>query len=146
MKLCEIIATFFYIGKLPIAPGTYASLLTAILYFIINPLPFIQLIVIVILLILGIISSNKISIKLQKHDPSEIVIDEVTGMAISLLMLPHDIYIYIIAFILFRIFDIFKPSFIYRVQNLYGGVGIMADDILSGLFTLIMCHCIYSIL
>ena len=70
------------------------------------------------------------------HDPSEVVIDEAVGMSISLFMLPHSLGLYILAFILFRFFDIFKPSFIYRIQNLPGGWGIMLDDVLAGFFTL----------
>ena len=57
-------------------------------------------------------------------------------MGISLFMLPHNLDLYLIAFILFRFFDILKPSFIYQVQNLPGGWGIMLDDVLAGLFTL----------
>ena len=69
------------------------------------------------------------------HDPSEVVIDEAVGMGISLFMLPHSLVLYLLAFFLFRFMDIFKPSFIYRIQNLPGGWGIMLDDVLAGIFT-----------
>ena len=72
---------------------------------------------------------------MDDHDPSEVVIDEVVGMGISLFMLPHSPGLYLLAFILFRVFDILKPSFIYRIQNLSGGWGIMLDDVLAGLLT-----------
>ena len=83
---------------------------------------------------------------MNDHDPSEVVIDEAVGMWITLYMLPHSIAIYSMAFILFRIFDIFKPSFIYRVQNLPGGWGIMMDDVLAGIFTLLICQGLLTIL
>ena len=83
---------------------------------------------------------------LNDNDPSQVVIDEATGMAISLFMLPKSIALYCIAFILFRIFDIFKPSFIYRVQNLPGGWGIMLDDVCAGIFVWLICQGILTIL
>ncbi len=83
---------------------------------------------------------------LNDHDPSEVVIDEAVGMGISLFMLPHSFGLYLLAFILFRIFDIFKPSFIYQSQDLPGGWGIMVDDVLAGLFTLALVNGIASIL
>ena len=72
---------------------------------------------------------------MDDHDPSEVVIDEAVGMGISLFMLPHSFWLYVITFILFRIFDILKPSIIYYSQFLDGAYGILIDDILSGLIT-----------
>ena len=83
---------------------------------------------------------------MDDHDPSEVVIDEAVGMGISLFMLPHSFGLYLLAFVLFRIFDIFKPSFIYQIQDLPGGWGIMVDDVLAGLFTLALVNGIASIL
>ena len=83
---------------------------------------------------------------MDDHDPSEVVVDEAVGMGISLFMLPHSFGLYLLAFILFRIFDIFKPSFIYQIQDLPGGWGIMVDDVLAGLFTLALVNGIASIL
>ena len=83
---------------------------------------------------------------MDDHDPSEVVIDEAVGMGISLFMLPHSFGLYLLAFILFRIFDIFKPSFIYQIQDLPGGWGIMVDDVLAGLFTFALINGIAFIL
>ena len=136
MTVWRLVATFFYLGKLPFVPGTWGSL-GALLLWLLLPVAFsIHLSVIVILFVLGVYSSNKMAKYLDDHDPSEVVIDEVVGMGISLFMLPHNLGLYLLAFILFRIFDIFKPLFIYRIQNLSGGWGIMLDDVLAGLFTL----------
>ena len=67
-------------------------------------------------------------------------------MGISLFLLPHSLGLYLLAFFLFRFFDIFKPSFIYRIQNLPGGWGIMLDDMLAGFFVLALVTGFSSIL
>ena len=146
MNMWQFAATFFYLGKLPFAPGSWGSLGALILWFFL-PLSYpLQFIIISILFALGVISSKKTADSMNDHDPSEVVIDEATGMGISLFMLPHSIAIYTMAFILFRIFDIFKPSFIYRVQNLPGGWGIMLDDVFAGIFVWLICQGIITIL
>ena len=146
MIVWRFVATFFYLGKLPFAPGSWGSL-GALLLWLLLPISFsIHLSVIVFLFVLGVYSSNKMAKYLNDHDPSEVVIDEAVGMGISLFMLPHSFGLYLLAFVLFRIFDVLKPSFIYRVQNLPGGWGIMLDDVLAGLFTLAIVHGIASIL
>ena len=146
MTVWRFVATFFYLGKLPFAPGSCGSLGALLLWFFL-PLTFsVHLSLLIILFVLGVYSSNKMAKYLNNHDPSEVVIDEVVGMGISLFMLPHSFGLYLLAFILFRIFDIFKPLFIYRVQNLSGGWGIMLDDVLAGLFTLILVKGITIIL
>ena len=135
MIIWRFVATFFYLGKLPFAPGSWGSL-GALLLWLLLPVTFsVHLSVIIILFVLGVYSSSRMAQYLDDHDPSEVVIDEVVGMGISLFMLPHSLGLYFLAFILFRVFDILKPSFIYRIQNLSGGWGIMLDDVLAGLLT-----------
>ena len=72
---------------------------------------------------------------MNDNDPRQVVIDEVSGMMVGLLFLPVGWGIYLLAFLLFRFLDIFKPSLIRRVQDLPGSVGIMMDDLLAGLVT-----------
>jgi len=135
MIIWRFVATFFYLGKLPFAPGSWGSL-GALLLWLLLPITFsVHLSVIIILFVLGVYSSSKMAKYLDEHDPSEVVIDEVVGMGISLFMLPHNFLLYLLSFILFRVFDILKPSFIYRIQNLSGGWGVMLDDVLAGLLT-----------
>ena len=146
MIVWRFVATFFYLGKLPFAPGSRGSL-GALLLWLLLPVTFsVHLYALIILFILGVYSSNKMAKYLNNQDPSEVVIDEVVGMGISLFMLPHSFGLYLLAFILFRIFDIFKPLFIYRIQNLSGGWGIMLDDVLAGLFTFALVNGIAIIL
>ena len=135
MIIWRFVATFFYLGKLPFAPGSWGSL-GALLLWLLLPVTFsVHLSVIIILFVLGGYSSSRMAKYLDDHDPSEVVIDEVVGMGISLFMLPHNFLLYLLSFILFRVFDILKPSYIYRIQNLSGGWGIMLDDVLAGLLT-----------
>lgn len=129
-------ATLFFIGKVPFFPGTWGSLFTLFLWLLVPLKVAIQLPLIILLIILGLYSSNIIAIALNKKDPSEIVIDEAIGMSIALFMIPHDFILYTLAFILFRYFDIMKPSFIYHIQRFEGGWGIVLDDIIAGLLTL----------
>ena len=146
MNMWQFAATFFYIGKLPFAPGTWVSLVILILWIFLPLSYFLQFIVILILFSVGVISSKKTADAMNAHDPSEVVIDEAVGMGIALFMLPHSIAMYTMAFILFRIFDIFKPSFIYQIQNLPGGWGIMLDDVFAGIFTWLICQGLLTIL
>ena len=146
MTVWRFAATLFFLGKLPFAPGSWGSL-GALLLWLLLPISFsIHLSVIVFLFVLGVYSSNKMAKYLNDHDPSEVVIDEAVGMGISLFMLPYSFGLYLLAFVLFRIFDVLKPSFIYRVQDLPGGWGIMLDDVLAGLFTFAIVNGIASIL
>jgi len=71
----------------------------------------------------------------NKKDAGCIVIDEVSGMLLSLIFIPYDIKLVILAFILFRILDALKPFPLDRLQSLNGSIGIMSDDIVAGLYT-----------
>ena len=146
MIIWRFVATFFYLGKLPFAPGSWGSLGALLLWLLLPVIFSVQLSVIIILFVLGVYSSSRMAKYLDDHDPSEVVIDEVVGMGISLFMLPHDFLLYLLSFILFRVFDILKPSFIYRIQNLSGGWGIMLDDVLAGLITFVLVNGINIIL
>ena len=143
MKLfCRIISTGLGIGYFPIAPGTMGALEILILYWIAPTFTPIQLIVIILVLsALGIytatITEKEISHKLgpaEGKDPGIIVIDEIVGMLVALVFVPKTITFLIIAFILFRIFDIVKPFPIRKIENLHSGWGIVLDDIFAGIY------------
>tara|TARA_B100001113_G_C20994334_1_gene571980 strand:+ start:482 stop:922 length:441 start_codon:yes stop_codon:yes gene_type:complete len=136
------IITFFFVGNIQFAPGTIASMFAMLVWFFIPLNLFIQLSIILILLFLSLFLCYIHSTESDIEDPSYIVIDEVIGMFISLFMLPKQLSFYLLAFMLFRIFDILKPSIIYNAQDLKHGVGIIADDILAGLFTIIILNSI----
>ena len=141
----DLLGTVFYIGKLPIAPGTWGSLVGLILWWFL-PIDFLlQLSLIILLFIIGLYSSKIISIRLNNNDPSEVVIDEIVGISISLFMLPNNFQLYVLAFLLFRIFDILKPSFIYDMQKFPNGWGIMLDDVAAGVITFLIMQGILTI-
>ena len=142
--VAELFGTVFNIGKLPLAPGTWSSFFAVLVWYIffdeLNPFYF--LLINFILFFIGIISSEIIIKNSNDHDPSKIVIDEWVGQWISFLFLPVSIANAIIGFILFRFFDISKLKPISYMEKIKGGWGIMLDDILAGLMTLIILHLI----
>jgi len=130
------ISSFFGVGYFPTVPGTFSAFITLVLLYIIPELTVFQYIILsVFLFLLGIWSSGEMETK--GKDPSFVVIDEVTGMVISIILLKKTILLWIIAFILFRIFDIFKPFPINKSQKLESGLGIMADDVIAGIYTVV---------
>ena len=142
-KLTRFLISFFYIGYIKYAPGSISSLLILIIWFFIPNDVFLQLKIIIIIMIFGFSLIYLHTKNISKKDPQYIVIDEIVGMLISLYLIPKVVYLYFFAFILFRFFDIFKPSIIFRSQNLKYGVGIMVDDILAGILTYFIVRNIY---
>ena len=132
-RISQIISTFFYLGKIKYAPGTTASLVTFFLWYSFMPenISF-RLLIFFCLTIIGFFSIKNSLICYNDKDPQEIVIDEVVGMSLPLIFLT-DLVIMCIAFILFRVFDILKPSIIYYSQFYNGAYGIILDDLFAGL-------------
>ena len=136
--LSYLISTFFYLGKLPKAPGTWGSLGALLVWSFIPESLFFRFILISLTLIIGFIACENTLKESDDPDPSFIVIDEVVGLWITLLFVPKTIFLFILGFLLFRLFDILKPSFIYSVQFLKGSWGVMLDDILAGVLSLLV--------
>ena len=143
MNLINFFISGFYIGYVKYAPGSLASIISIIFFFFIPNIIFYNIIVLIFLLIVGFYLCFVFSKNSSENDPSYIVIDEIVGMYISVFMLPKIIYLYIIAFIFFRFFDIYKPGIIYKSQRLKYGLGIMIDDVISGILSLLICWSIY---
>ncbi len=139
-KVWLLIATFFAVGRSPFAPGTCASLVTTLMIYFIEPYwqapLYIQLAAIALVFIVGIPASGAAEKHFNKKDPGACVIDEVAGQMITLLLVPHQISLYIAGFFLFRFFDILKPFPIRRLEKIPGGLGIMLDDIMAALYAL----------
>ena len=136
--LSYLISTFFYLGKLPKAPGTWGSLGALLVWSFIPESLFFRFILLSLTLIIGFIACENTLKESDEPDPSFIVIDEVVGLWITLLFVPKTIFLFILGFLLFRLFDILKPSFIYSVQFLKGSWGVMLDDILAGVLSLLV--------
>ena len=133
-------STVFKIGYLPIAPGTWGSLAALIVWYVlVGHISSITLIVlIVVIFALGVYTSSLIEINLTIKDPSIVVIDEWVGQWIVLLFLPKSMVWGLVAFLLFRLFDIWKPYPISKLDNMHGGWGIMLDDVLAGIYALVV--------
>jgi phosphatidylglycerophosphatase A len=143
--LTKLICTFFFAGYFPLAPGTFASLITSlIIWFLVPPvfpiLPFVSR----GLFLISVWSATK-GEEIFGKDGRQIVIDEVCGMAISLLLVPKQIRWYVIAFFLFRIFDIVKPPPARAVEKFKGGWGVTLDDVVAGIYANVTLHIIYYI-
>ena len=143
MKLIDFFISGFYIGYIKYAPGSFASFFALLFYYFIPNIFIYKLILLFFLLFVGFYLCFIFSKNSLKEDPPHIVIDEIVGMYISIFMLPKIIYLYIISFVLFRFFDIYKPGIINKSQKLNYGVGIMMDDFISGIFSILICWSIY---
>ena len=138
-ELHNIILRYFYLGNSKYSPGTVSSFFVLFIWFFIPDIPVLQFSILFFHILLGFYFCYLFSTKETKDkDPSFIVIDEVVGMIISLYFIPKVITAYLLAFILFRFFDILKPSIIHRVQELGYGTGIMMDDVIAGIFSLLI--------
>ena len=126
-----------FIGLIPGAPGTYASVATTIAFFLVyrirhRILPELHLSVICLVVVIGVLVANQVSKTCGNEDPSVVVIDEVAGQLLTFLFVPVHFWNLAIGTVLFRVFDIWKPGPIDSVQSLPRGFGIMADDVLAG--------------
>ena len=130
------IATIGFLGYSPFAPGTVGSLL-ALAVFLMTDLPiYAHFSVIIIGAVLGIYASSAAEKILNEKDSKKIIIDEFIGFYVSVFYLPKTFGLVIAAFLLFRFFDILKPLFISKLEKtLSNGLGVMADDILAGIYT-----------
>ena len=136
----HIIALGFGTGLYKKAPGTLGTLVAIPLFLAINKVDIsFQLLFAVMVFILGIWSSNVVSNSLKLKDPSCIVIDEIAAFLFLLILINPNVYQLIYVFILFRLFDIWKPYPISWLEKNYsGGFGIMIDDIAAALMALII--------
>lgn len=132
-KAHKALGTLFGVGFAKFAPGTVGSAVAAILFFLLHLHWIVAVLSIIILFFAGIKSADVLE-KVYEKDASCIVIDELVGMWIALLFIPHDLYYFFAAFVLFRFFDISKILFVRKLEQLGGGLGVMADDVLAGIY------------
>ena len=141
----KFIGSGFYTGFIPFASGTFGSIAALLIYYIpgfSNP----QVIIptIIIFTLYGIYIGTKFE-KVYGEDPAECTIDEVVGMWITLLLIPKTIVISLTGFLIWRLLDIIKPFPARQAEKLNGGLGIMLDDVIAGVYSLIILHFILII-
>jgi len=130
-----LLATGFGSGLSPVAPGTVGTAVSLLLFVVIQDTTWTLLALCVVGFFVGIWLCDRTSEKLGVHDHGGIVWDEFIGMWIALLWVPLSISTLVIAFLLFRLFDVLKPWPIsYLDKRVHGGFGIMIDDVIAGLF------------
>jgi phosphatidylglycerophosphatase A len=132
----RIIATGLSIGYIGKGGGTIAAAACCLAWYLafsggVDPL--VALLVTVVMTDLGVWAADGVE-PLWGEDSPRVVIDEIAGMGVSLLFLPVTPVIVLVAFVLFRFFDIAKPLYIRRAESIPGGWGVMADDLLAGLY------------
>jgi phosphatidylglycerophosphatase A len=138
-RISLTLASAFYIGFIPGAPGTYASIATTLVFFAIYCIahrvsPLIHFISLCLISLIGVFVSGEASCNAGLEDPSFVVIDEVAGQLLTFLFLPVNAWNLLLGLAAFRTFDIWKPFPIRKLEALHGGFGIMADDLLAGVY------------
>lgn len=137
-KIVMAIATGLYTGYTPKAPGSMGTLVAFPIHFLIILLPgSAYYLALAAILVLAIITAGMAEKIIDRQDPGMVVIDEIIGMLIGLIGAPLTLPSLITAFVLFRIFDIWKPFPVSWFDNhLHGGTGIVLDDVMAGIYTL----------
>ncbi|MGD9132233.1 MAG: phosphatidylglycerophosphatase A [Desulfobacterales bacterium] len=130
------VATGFFIGTVPFAPGTFGSLIGLPVCFLLSHLNLLESVICILVFILfamGIASAAEKIIK--QRDPGQIVIDEIAGLMVTFAGLPFNLKTVLAGFIIFRVFDILKPFPIRMLERrIGGGSGIVLDDVLAGVY------------
>lgn len=146
-KLAHFLAFGFGAGKAPVAPGTFGTLVGIAAYLLLQPLSAASYAVTVLALFaLGVWLCQVTERDLGVHDHPGIVWDEIVGYLITMFMAPAG-WIWIVAgFVLFRLFDIWKPFPIRQIERrIRGGFGNMLDDALAGLYSLAAMHVLFRL-
>ena len=139
-RLYRFVATLGPVGSAPLAPATAASLVTAAIGWFL-PVP--NLLLALALILLGFFVAVKCAGAAEKelgHDAKPIVIYEVVGQSIALLGVPHQLWAFAASFVLFRVFDVWKPLGAREAQKLPGGWGVSADDVIAGVVANVAFH------
>jgi phosphatidylglycerophosphatase A len=130
-----LVATGFHLGRFPYAPGTVGSLAGLLLFLPLRHLQWtIHLSIAGFLFAVGTYTAGIAERGLACRDPSAVIIDEIAGCWIAVLAIPPHLLPLLIAFVLFRLFDIWKPFPADRAQKLPGGWGVMLDDLVAGVY------------
>ena len=133
-RLVLFLASGLFLGLIPFAPGTFGSLLGIPLHWLLGHLPIsLGICSLGFVILISVWISSRAELLLGNKDPSQIVIDEVVGMAVALAGAPIEPSLIVVAFIFFRFFDIWKPFPIRYIDKSFpGGWGIVLDDVAAG--------------
>lgn len=140
----HFLAYGFGSGLIPFAPGTIGTLVGVLIFRFLTRLPALYYAAVTLVMtIAGIFICDQTARDMGKIDSGAIVYDEITGFLVAMFLLPTGWRWILSGFILFRLFDIWKPFPINLVEyKISGGLGIMMDDILAALFVLLILHAV----
>jgi phosphatidylglycerophosphatase A len=145
-KCVEILATGFYVGKLPAMPGTFGTLWgIPVVWLLAQGSPIFYMVAVIAFLLAAAAIAQLYESFTTAHDPGEVVIDEVVGYSIAMTWLPLTWQSFVLSFLLFRIFDIWKPYPINVIdRKVSGGLGTVLDDVAAGLASNIILQVIFA--
>jgi phosphatidylglycerophosphatase A len=131
------VATGFFIGTVPFAPGTFGTLIGLPVCLLLSRLNFLQSVICILVFIPFAIKIASAAEKILKQkDPGQIVIDEIAGLMVTFAGLPFDLKTVLAGFIIFRVLDILKPFPIRNLEKrVAGGSGVVLDDLLAGVYS-----------
>ena len=133
-RLGLAIATVLGVGYAPIAPGTFGSAAGLLLWWLLPASTAVQAAAIVLTFVAGSWAGNIAERHFGRTDPGQVVIDEVMGMLITLFLNPVGWKGALVGFLLFRVFDVIKPYPANKLEQLHGGIGVMADDGMAAIY------------
>lgn len=136
----HFIAFGFGTGAIPVAPGTFGTLIAIPFYLLFAQLPLVYYVLLVVLITIGsMILCDRVTKEIKIHDHQGMNLDEVVGFLVTMINAPQGLLWIVIGFLLFRFFDIFKPWPIrWMDEKLEGGFGIILDDVLAGIYSMII--------
>ncbi len=139
-KHVKLLSTFFYNGYFPIAPGTTTSIVAALICLGLRDHPILYILFFIVTTAIGFMVCGRMEEIEKKKDPGCVTIDEVAGVCIAFWALPITPAVVVTTFFLWRAFDMFKIYPANKLEAQGGAMGIMADDLVAGLYTNIVMH------
>ncbi len=134
-KIIKAIASVFYLGYVPLMPGTAASLAAVVPYLLFGGNLYLYSVILAAVCVAGFLVCGPAEKAFAEKDPSRVVIDEVAGMLLSFWGLQLSPFWIVTGFFMFRAFDMLKPYPANRIEKLHGSLGIMGDDLIAGIYT-----------
>lgn len=134
-RVAFVFATGFGSGYSPIAPGTAGSAVGLIFVWAMSTLGLAgQIAAILVVTVLAMVAADIVAKSVGLKDPGIIVADEIAGMMVTMVALPFTLTSVVLGFVLFRVMDVVKPPPARQFENFKGGVGVVADDLMAGIY------------
>jgi phosphatidylglycerophosphatase A len=143
--IVRFLATGFFVGYSPFAPGTMGTLLALLLYAVLPTTVTFYWMLILFLIIAGTLISHLAESILGEVDSPKIVIDEICGYFIAMAFLPKTVSLMIIGFVIYRLLDVVKIYPTKKFEMVAGGIGVMLDDIYAGVITNLILHIVHRL-